>query len=126
MNALELFMLDQQAKLGHMRACAADFERLAPATREILMPLIQAGHKGYPLAQLVGYHGCTYATWFREHGAMLEGMGYRVQQEHGATLYSTSGKVYCQVNREFVQDLALAQQMEIQANPNATRDALWL
>jgi hypothetical protein len=124
MNALELFLLNHEAKLGHMRACTHKWNLLSDATQSILMPLIQAAHKGYPLSQLVGYDSCTYITWYKEHGPMLEGMGYRVQQEHGASLYSTGGKVYCQVNREFVQDMVTAQHMQQLAK--ATGNPLWM
>lgn len=124
MNAIELFMLDHEAKLGHMRACTAQFEGLAQATRDILMPLLHSAHKGYPLTKLIGYHGCTYARWFDEHGAMLEGMGYRVSLGAGSLIHPEAARVYCQIDHEFVQDMALAQQLIIQGD--TTGNPLWL
>uniref|UniRef100_A0AAU6W3B0 Uncharacterized protein n=1 Tax=Pseudomonas phage Cygsa01 TaxID=3138529 RepID=A0AAU6W3B0_9VIRU len=124
MNALKLFKMHQEVSVGHLRACTAKFNDLPKATRDGLTELIMAAHKGYPLTKLIGYQGCTYARWFDEHGAMLEGMGYRVQLGAGSLVHPEAARVYCQIDREFVHDVVVAQQMQFIAQ--AQGDAVWL
>lgn len=107
MNAIQLFKLDQEVRLGAMRAATQRYEGLDQDAKELVSELLNAGQNGVELTP-------TKDSMFEIYGItkMLTQMGYDVSQRHcGPRTDPGPFRAFVLINRRFVDDMLAYQQM---------------